>query len=286
MPMSGAIVAMPNHPPQLPYRRRVNIPMLIGVRIRGLRTDRGWTIAELAARAQWSPRYLAELERGEANPSIVRLGEVCEALGISLAALVAGSGPVADAADALAALQPVEREALLRQVRAPSKIALVGLRGAGKSAVGAALAASLAVPFVEVDATIEERAGMRLGQIFEFHGAARYRELEQEALASLLSRPGPMVLATGGSVVTAPDSWAMLRRDARTIWLRASPATHLARVEAQGDFRPMHGRENALTELVAILTGREPLYAEASAQIDTERLSVAEVVACIRGEGE
>ena len=276
---------MPNHPPRLPFTRHINIPSLIGARIRGLRTIRGWTIAELALRASWSPRFLAELERGVANPSIVRLGEVAEALGVSLVALVAGSGPVSDSADDLAALQPAERDALIRQVRAPGKIALVGLRGAGKSAVGAALAAVLNVPFIEVDATIEERAGMRLGQIFEFHGAVKYRELEREALAALLSQSGPMVLATGGSVVTAPDSWAMLRRDTRTVWLRASPATHLARVEAQGDFRPMHGRENALAELVAILTGREPLYAEASAEVDTDGLSVADVVTqlCPRG---
>jgi XRE family aerobic/anaerobic benzoate catabolism transcriptional regulator len=189
---------------------------------------------------------------------------------------------VSDEADVLAALTGEARHRALVASRAPRKVALVGLRGAGKSTVGRALADRLGVPLVEVDRAVEEAAGLRLGEIFEYHGAARYRELERQVLARLLAEPGRAVLATGGSVVTDPVGWEMLRRGARTVWLRASPESHLARVEAQGDFRPMRGREDALAELKGILAAREPLYAQADVLADTDGTSpdaVAEAVA-------
>lgn len=255
----------------------------LGRTVRGLRAEHGWTQAELARRAGVSARFLVELEGGTGNISVLRLAEVARALDVSLATLVAGLGPVHDAADELAALDPERREALLRRVRGDRKVALVGLRGAGKSTVGARLARRLGVPFVEVDQVIEELAGVRLGEIFEYHGPARYRELERAALDRELARPGGVVLATGGSVVTAPDTWAMLKGETRTVWLRASPESHLSRVEAQGDFRPMRGRANALAELEAILAGRTPLYAEAALQVDTEQLDIDGAVERIVG---
>ena len=140
------------------------------------------------------------------------------------------------------------------------------------------MAARLGVPFVEVDAAVEERAGMRLGEIFEFHGALRYRELERQTLETVLSRPGGAVLATGGSVVTAPDSWALLRASTHTIWLRATPEIHLSRVEAQGDFRPMRGRADSLSELKELLKRREPLYAQCNRVVETVGRNLEEVV--------
>lgn len=263
-------------PPELGFLARA------GARVRAERVARGLTQAELARRSGMSLRFLADFERGEGNASLVRVAEVASALGVSVATLVGGLGPFDDAASQFAALPPDRQRAGLRAARAPEKIALVGLRGAGKSTVGKALAKALDARFVEVDGAVEQRAGLRLAEIFEYHGAARYRELERAALEALLSEPGAAVLATGGSVVTAADSWSLLRRDARTAWLRASPASHLARVEAQGDFRPMRGREDARAELEAILAARDPLYAQAEVTVETEGRSVGEVVDLLR----
>lgn len=247
---------------------------LLAARVRALRTARGWTQEELSARSGVSLRYLADLERGDANISVLRLAEVAGALEVSLARLFGGGGPVHDTWDELAALSGDVQAAALRAARAPRKVALVGLRGAGKSAVGARLARLLGVPFVEVDDAVEDTAGLHLGEIFEFHGAGRYRELERQVLDRLLAVPGGAVLATGGSVVTDGESWERLRNRSRTVWLRASPDSHLSRVEAQGDFRPMRGREDALAELKAILAAREPLYAQAELHVDTEAADV------------
>ncbi|MFZ5476257.1 MAG: shikimate kinase [Myxococcota bacterium] len=254
---------------------------ILAGRVRALRAAKGWTRERLADVSGVSLRYVAELEGGHANISVLRLAEVAEALGVSLVTLLAGTGPVRDEAEELAALGGEARARALAAARTPRKIALVGLRGAGKSAVGRALAERLAVPFVEVDRAVEEAAGLRLGEIFEYHGAARYRELEREALARLLAGPGAAVLATGGSVVTDPVGWELLRRGARTVWLRASPESHLARVEAQGDFRPMRGRDDALAELKGILAAREPLYAQAEVHADTEGREPAAVAGAL-----
>ncbi len=246
--------------------------------MRALRRAHGWTVGDLARASGSSERFLADVEHGRGNASLLRLSEIAQALGVSLATLVAGLGPVSDDADVLAGL-PAERRALaLRAGRAPDVVALVGLRGAGKSTVGALLARSLGWSFVELDAAVEERAGVRLGEIFEFAGAGRYRELEREVLGAVLDRPSRgVVLATGGSLVTASDTWRMLRASARTVWLRAAPEAHLARVEAQGDVRPMRGRENARAELEAILAARSPAYAQAELHVVTDGRTPGEV---------
>lgn len=247
---------------------------IVGKRIRMLRELKGWTRADLANKAGLSLRFLADVEKGDANVSLMRLSEVAEALEVSLLTLLAGSGPVRDPLEELATLPPERIQMALRLARAPEKLALVGLRGAGKSSLGALLAAKMNLPFKEVDLAVEERAGMRLGEIFELHGEQHYRELERQTLEYLLNRSGGMVLATGGSVVTASSTWNLLRQSTRTIWLKASPATHLARVQAQGDFRPMRGRADALAELKQILKQREPLYAQSEIVMDTETSSL------------
>lgn len=229
----------------------------LGTRIRRDREAKGWTRAELAKRTGISLRFLADVEHGASNLSVQRLAEISQALGVPLATMFA----------------PDEKPAV------SAKIALVGLRGAGKSAIGLALAAQFGWPFIEVDVRVEQVAGMRLGDLFETLGAARYRQIERQVLMDILAEPGPSVLATGGSVVTAPDTWDLLRGRAQTVWLRASPRSHLARVEAQGDLRPMRGRENALAELEEILEARSPLYAQAAWTVETEGRSVAEAVA-------
>ena len=190
----------------------------IGKRLRERRQDMGLTQADLATRAGVSPRFLVQLEGGRGNISVSRLADVCAALDLSFEGLFRGLGP-----------------------GGPQKIALVGLRGAGKSSIGAALAARLAVPFVELDDRVEQAAGLSLGEIFEVGGSELYRDLEARVIEAAVAEPGAVVLAAGGSVVTSADSWRLLRERSRTVWLRASPAAHLQRVIDQGDTRPMEG---------------------------------------------
>jgi XRE family transcriptional regulator, aerobic/anaerobic benzoate catabolism transcriptional regulator len=160
-------------------------------------------------------------------------------------------------------------------------IALLGLRGAGKTTVGRRLARRLSVPFVELDRRIEEAADLSLSEIFSLHDEAYYRRLERETLESVVAKSEPMVLATGGGLVTSPDTLAILRRAATTIWLRATPEDHWNRVVRQGDRRPMKDHPQAMADLRALLASREPLYASADHVVDTSGLSVNGVVIAI-----
>ena len=227
----------------------------IGTRLRKRRLEWGLTQAELARRAGVSPRFLLQLEKGEGNISVSRLADVCSALELSLSSLFQGIGP-----------------------GRPNKIALVGLRGAGKSTVGLKLANALHIEFIELDGLVEREAGMSLGEIFELRGEAHFRALERKVLERVLRSPEQVVIAAGGSIVTASETWKRLQEGARTVWLQASPASHLERVRAQGDLRPMRGRPNAQKELEAILLERANLYAQADVHLDTDGLGVRGVV--------
>ncbi len=226
----------------------------IGERLRARRLSLGLSQAAVGAAAGVSLRFLGQVEAGRGNISVTRLADVCAALDLSLAQLFAGLGP-----------------------GGPAGIALVGLRGAGKSTIGARVAARRGLPFVELDKVIEARAGMSLAELIELGGEPRYRQVEVEAVAAILAGP-PVVLATGGGLVSAPATWLRLRQGARTVWLQASPESHLARVRAQGDLRPMRGRPDPLGELRSILAERAPLYAEADLHLDTDALGVDQVV--------
>ena len=228
---------------------------IIGGRLRARRLEAGLTQTDLAARASVSPRFLVQLEKGQGNISVGRLADVCGALELPLSDLFRGLGN-----------------------GQPEKVALVGLRGAGKSSVGRRLAEETGAVFVELDAHIEREAGMTLSEIFELRGESHYRMLERQVLERLLREPGKMVIAAGGSVVTAPETWRRLQEGSQTVWLRASPASHLARVRAQGDLRPMQGRPNAKAELEAILDERSGLYAQADVHIDTDGVGIDGVV--------
>ncbi|MCB9674389.1 MAG: helix-turn-helix domain-containing protein [Alphaproteobacteria bacterium] len=247
----------------------------LGIRVRDARNDRGWTQRELAKRAGMSLRFLGQLEGGTANVSVVRLAEVASALGVSLVTLVAGLGDVRDAADRIAGhvatLDPAASDALLGAATPArvAKIALIGLRGAGKSTIGRAAADALGWPFVELDASVQQRAGLRLSDLFEMHGSAGYHRFCREALEDLVATPGPAVVEVGGSVVADAACWALLDRHTRVVWLRASPRDHLDRVAAQGDTRPMQGFRDALARLQGLLDAREPLYRRADVTIDT-----------------
>jgi XRE family transcriptional regulator, aerobic/anaerobic benzoate catabolism transcriptional regulator len=236
-------------------------PMLLalGARVRALRLSRGATLREIAERSGMSTRFLVQLESGRGNISVKRLASVARALGTTAAALLTDT----DAA-------------------APPIIALLGLRGAGKTTVGRRLARKLRVPFVELDRRVEQAADLSLGELFSLHGEDYYRRLEREALNEVLGggRRG-MVMATGGGIVTSPDTFERLRQSTTTVWLRATPEQHWNRVVGQGDRRPMANHPQAMSDLRARLAAREPLYALADHTIDTAALSVGEAVDAI-----
>ena len=229
----------------------------LGRRLREARGRAGLTVQELAERSGVSRRHVVEAEAGRANLSILKLRDLARALDEDLARLVD------------------ERPSR------GGRVALLGLRGAGKSTVGRALALELEVPFVELDRRVEELAGLPLASIFELHGAEGYRRLEAEALERVLAEGERLVLATGGSLVTSPATFARLRQTCRTVWLSAAPESHYERVVAQGDRRPMAGRPRALDELKALLAEREPLYARCEVRVDTTHLEPERVVAAL-----
>jgi XRE family aerobic/anaerobic benzoate catabolism transcriptional regulator len=228
----------------------------LGQRARALRLARGWTLREVAERSGLSARFLVQLEAGRGNISVRRLAEVAKALDTTPAALLI---PADDAAS------PV--------------IALLGLRGAGKTTIGRRLAKRRRVPFVELDRRVEEAADLSLGELFSLHGEDYYRRLEREVLQDVLSEARPMILATGGGLVASPETFAMLRRSAVTFWLRATPEDHWNRVVRQGDRRPMADHPQAMADLRSLLGRREPLYALADHTVDTSTLGVDKVVA-------
>jgi XRE family aerobic/anaerobic benzoate catabolism transcriptional regulator len=256
--------------------------------VRERRVEQGLTQQELARRSGVSVRFLGQLEGGEGNISINRLGAVAAALGVPLADLVAG--PVAgEARRLLGEVEALLREhepaevqralALARSILLGAggvRVALLGIRGAGKTSVGTRLARRLDLPFVELDARIERLAGLGLGAIFELHGEAYYRRLEQQALLELLERRS-FVVATGGSIVTHATNYALLRRTCATVWLQARPEDHWHRVIAQGDGRPMGRNPRAMDELRALFAARLPLYEQAHLAVDTAGRSEDEV---------
>jgi XRE family aerobic/anaerobic benzoate catabolism transcriptional regulator len=231
----------------------------VGSAVRSHRERLGWSRRELAAHSGVSERFLAQLEGGDGNISLRRFADVARALGTLPSALLA-------LADAPAEVKP---------------IALLGVRGAGKSSVGAALAKRLGLAFVELDHRIEQTAGLPLGEVFALHGEAYYRRIEREVLVQLLATPPPMVLATGGSIVNDPTNYSLLRSRCRTVWLHARPEDHWNRVVAQGDQRPMAENPHAFTELRALLAARDLLYSQADHRIDTTDRRVPQVAAAI-----
>jgi XRE family aerobic/anaerobic benzoate catabolism transcriptional regulator len=217
----------------------------LGARVREWRAAHGMTRRHLAGASGISERYLAQLEGGAGNISILLLRKVAHAMGV-----------------------PVE--SLVREAAAEARpIALVGLRGAGKSTLGAKLADALHLPFVELDREVEKEAGAALGEVFSMYGQDAFRRFERRALERVLSAPERMVIAAGGSLVTDPGTYELLLERCCCVWLKASPEEHMSRVVAQGDMRPFKGRNAALEEIRKLLADRNRLYARAELALDT-----------------
>ena len=264
----------------------------VGARARELRLAAGMTVKEFAQRATLSPRFVNQLEAGAGNISIAGLARVSAALGRSTHELIP---PVSDdhslPAEIWRLLNDASRDDLhdlqqwLETRKAgksrPRFLALIGLRGAGKSTVGPALARRLKTEFVEVDKLVEKAAGMSLGEIFATHGEAYYRDLERESILRLFAGSRGCVLVPGGSVVTDAETWELIKRRCFTVWLHATPEEFMKRMRRQGDLRPMQGRPSAMDELKALLTRREPLYVESHLKIRTTNKSPAAVIAQI-----
>jgi len=230
----------------------------VGRSVRGLRQVRGLSRRALAEASGVSARFLADLEAGRGNISLLRLDDLARALQVPVVRLLEADG----------------REA-------GPRVALLGVRGSGKSTIGAELARELDVPFHELDALIEDTAGLPAAQIFEIHGEDYFRRLERETLRRFLAEAGPFVLAAGGGLVTEPETFALLREGSRTIWLSARPEDHYRRVLEQGDDRPMAGNPGAMAELRTLLAARRPLYEQADQTVNTSAYGVAEAVAAI-----
>lgn len=238
------------------------LPLLraLAVHVRREREARGLTRTELAHLSGLSPRFLAKVEAGDGNISVARLSDLAEALGTTPTELLRVPSP-----------------------RSPI-LALVGMRGAGKSTVGRILAGRRGVPFVEMESLVREASGMPVDQVFELHGEAYYRRLEREVLGRVLAAGRPSVLAASGGVVNEPATWEMLLERATVVWLRARPEDHWRRVVAQGDRRPMKDNPDAMAQLRAMLAAREGGYARAHVVIDTTHRSPKAVADAVEAE--
>ncbi len=228
----------------------------VGLRVRGVRKERGLTLKALATQSGLSERFVGDLEGGRANISLLNLDQAAHTLGVPLVSLLSAA----------------------RKEPARGVISLLGLRGAGKSTIGKELATRLHRGFFELDRLVEVEGGMGLSELFAIHGEAYFRELELRALRRFLDGHATGVLATGGGLVTSPEAYALLLERTHTVWLKATPTEHWTRVVKQGDLRPMQNRPHAMAELKRRLKERAPLYARAERPCATSKKSVSAVV--------
>jgi XRE family aerobic/anaerobic benzoate catabolism transcriptional regulator len=260
----------------------------LGSRVRDARARSGFSRKSLAAKSAVSERYLAQLESGQGNISVLLLRQVARALDITLTELLRDEHehPI----ELTLLLQYLEKLSPKKLMQARNiltsafgeqdpqerrnRIALIGLRGAGKSTLGKRLAESIGAPFVELDDEIERDAGIPSSEIFSLYGQNAYRRFEKRSLERILEHHEHVVIAAGGGLVNEPGTYELLRSACYTVWVKANPEEHMQRVIAQGDLRPMTGREEAMADLRRILAERNDLYGLADAVIDTSNKTV------------
>lgn len=260
----------------------------LGARVRDARTRQGLSRKSLAAKSGVSERYLAQLESGQGNISILLLRQVATALDTPLTELLSerDGHPIeltllVQYLEKLSPKKLLQAKAILSSafgeqdpLERRQRIALIGLRGAGKSTLGRSLAEHLGIPFVELNEEIQREAGVPMSEIFSLYGESAYRRLERRCLERVLERHDRAVISTGGGLVTEEATYELLRNACYTVWIKASPEEHMQRVAAQGDLRPMQGREEAMADLRRILAERNELYGLADAIIDTSNKTV------------
>ena len=255
----------------------------VGGEVRKSRAKRGMTRRQLAQASETSERYLAQIESGAGNPSVSVLRSIAQALDLPAAALLPETGvrtaALGSILDLLAQvpekdLPALAKELAARVARAGSvdrgqRIALVGLRGAGKSTLGRMLAQHLGWPFIELDRRVAEEYGASVPDLIEMAGMATFRRHERDALDRVIAGNEAAIITTAGGIVSNPETYALLLRRTHTVWIKARPDEHMSRVMAQGDFRPMAQNRAAMADLVAILEARRADYARAEAELDT-----------------
>ena len=284
------------HPPVALDTAIAALQARVGDRVRAARGRAGMSRRVLSEVSGVSPRYLAQLEAGEGNISIGLLLRVAEALGVGLEDLVAeaATSPVArHMAEAYVGADAVVQDRVRRLLAGAElkagRVCLIGLRGAGKSTLGAAAAKALDVPFIELNRAIEAVGGMPIAEIMGLYGPDGYRQLEADALDRIVAEQNRAVVAVAGGIVEDAATFQRLLERFHTIWVRASPDEHMARVRAQGDTRPMQGNPQAMAQLRRILTGREAAYGRADSVLDTTgapvEASVAALLALIERQG-
>jgi XRE family transcriptional regulator, aerobic/anaerobic benzoate catabolism transcriptional regulator len=257
----------------------------VGERVRSARARMGLSRRVLAERSGVSQRYLAQLESGQGNISIALLLRVADALDFRIEWLVAEDDPwtsdVVMISSLLRGATRTQRERVLEildpenpGLRRAGRIAFIGLRGAGKSTLGRLAAAQLGLHFKELNDDIAEASGMPAGEVMALYGPEGYRHLERQSLERIVATHDRLILAVAGGIVSQPETYNYLLRHFHTIWLKAEPEEHMARVRGQGDERPMAGNPDAMAELRNILTSREALYARADVHINTSKVTL------------
>lgn len=260
----------------------------IGAELRKHRAKRGLTRRQLAQSSATSERYLAQIESGTGNPSVSVLRAIARALELPTAALLPEAGVHTAALGAVidliaqvpeTDLSSLAKDIELRLARQSNtdrgrRVALVGLRGAGKSTLGRMLAQHYGWPFIELDRKVEEDYGASIPDLIEMAGMATFRRHERSALERVIAEQSAAVITTAGGIVSNSETYALLLRRTHTIWIKARPDEHMSRVMAQGDFRPMAQNRAAMADLVAILEARRADYARAEAEVDTSAESI------------
>ena len=258
----------------------------LGHLLRRARAKRGMTRAQLAHLSGASERYLAQIESGQGNPSVVVLKGIADALELPLVELLprttGDGGAMTHILDMLARMPAAELPAIAeligqRVAEEPDRadrIALIGLRGAGKSTLGRRLAAKLGFPFIELDRLVEQEYGAHIPDLIEMAGLATFRRYERSCLDRVIEKHQQAVIAAAGGIVANAETYGMLLHRTHTVWLKARPEHHMSRVMQQGDFRPMAHNRAAMADLVAILDARQSDYEHAHAVLDNSNDTV------------